>query len=96
MRDDDERCAVAVQSAKERNDLRTGARVELAGWLIREEYRRTIGKRTCNRHTLLFAARELGGPMPLPMAEADIGEKLPGACLAMNSTMGVESSSPWG
>jgi hypothetical protein len=55
-------------------DLRGGMTVEVSGWLIAEEQLWTANHRTRDRDTLLFAARQFGGPMIEPVREADVIE----------------------
>src|ERR1700728_237816 len=44
--------------------------------LVHEQDRRLDGERPRDRHPLAHAARQLGGPQPLPPGEADPGEQL--------------------
>src|SRR5438445_4934523 len=58
--DDDDRLTQVVDgAAHEREDLRAGARVEVAGRLVGEDDLRPAGQRTGDSDTLLLATREL-------------------------------------
>src|SRR5690242_7387473 len=76
VRHDDERRAVAIEPVEEANDLRAGAGIQLAGWLVGKEELGLVRQRTRNGHALLLAARELRRAVTEALAQADVREQL--------------------
>jgi hypothetical protein len=56
VRHQDNSGAVSVDAIEQVRDVFAGLLVELTGWLVGKEQRRTIGQRAGNRHTLHLAA----------------------------------------
>ena len=59
------------QCAQQLHDSLAGLAVEVAGRLIGKQERRRADERAGNRDALLFAARQLSGPMRAPVTQAD-------------------------
>src|ERR1051325_9584724 len=77
--DDGGQPGCAYELGKRVEDMARGARVEVAGRLVREQDARRIGNRSRDRDALLLAAGELRRPMLQPLLEAEIAEQLVGA-----------------
>ncbi len=76
VRDDDDRdAALALELLKDLHHLDTGARVEVARRLVREQDRRLGHQRARDRHALLLAARQLIRMMVRAVGEPDRGER---------------------
>ena len=60
-------------------NLLAGLAVQLSGRLVGQEQRGPVGQRARDGHALHLAARELGGPVPAPLAEPHVVEQLAGA-----------------
>ncbi len=74
--DRDDRRAGRVQRLQQREDVRAGAAVEVAGRLVGEQDRRPPDERAGDRDPLALAARELRGRVRQPVREADVVERL--------------------
>ena len=75
---DEEGGAVAIEPAKEVEDLAAGGGVELTGRLVGEQDRRPVGQRAGDGHPLHLSTGELGGTVPRAVAEPDVLQQLPG------------------
>jgi hypothetical protein len=73
--------ALAPQLFQEDHDLVAGAFVEVPGGLVREENSRFLDQGARDRYPLLLAAGQLGGQVPGPVAQPDLGQRLRGALL---------------
>jgi hypothetical protein len=70
--------ALAPQVFQEHHDLVAGAFVEIAGGLVREQNSRSFDQGPGDRHALLLAAGQLRRQMPGPVAQPQLGQRLPG------------------
>ena len=71
---DDRLAELAHGMAHEREDLRTGGAVEVAGRLVGEDDLRPAGQRTGDGDALLLAARQFAGPVLQAVRQPDGGD----------------------
>ncbi len=90
VRDDDDRCAVGGERGEELEDRCRGARVEVAGGLVGDEERRSVGKRACDGGALLLAAGERGGELVTLRGDADALEERGGTRVALGARHGAD------
>ncbi len=69
----------AFSWSSEIEHLLCGVRIEISGRLVGEEERRVLDERAGDGDTLLLAARQLAGPVPLACVEADAREQIAGS-----------------
>ena len=71
MSDDHERDAlIRGEIEKNRHDIRAVVRIQISRWFIREEHLWFIYNCSCDRDSLLFAARKFCGQMVGAVSEA--------------------------
>src|SRR5260370_37938300 len=85
MGDHDDGAAAPVQVVEQRQDLAARPADERAGGLVRQDERGIVDDRSGDRHPLLFASRELMGPMADTMAEPNSVERIPGSASPLRS-----------
>ena len=72
VRRDQGGAALTAHQLEEFGEYRVGGvLVEVAGRLVGEDQRRTIGESASHRHTLLLAARKLRGAMVEPLRKTE-------------------------
>ncbi len=72
------RAELAIDALDHVEHQDAGAEVERAGRLVAEQQRRALGHGARDGHALLLAARELGGEVVQPVAEADQRQRVLG------------------
>lgn len=81
MGDENERRGKAIVECKQQIRNPGGrALVEIAGWLVGEQHRRSRAVRAGDRNALLFSAGQLAGKMAQTIAEAHFVEGVPRVC----------------
>ena len=82
MRDDDEDGLQGRMQIKQHGCDGVGNRgVEVTGWFVAQQQRRTTNQRPGDGGALFFSTRELAGPMLEPFAQTDLLQDLAGARL---------------
>ena len=69
--DDQRRLPLVPQRAEQFDDVPAGARIEVAGGLVRQDQIRRVDQRPRNGHPLLFSARKFVGPVVHAFGQAD-------------------------
>ena len=75
VRDQNDGVAVFVKLFEQVHDVVTGGRVQRAGGLVSQQYRRMINQRAGNRHPLPLAAGKLVGPVRHAIRKIDFAER---------------------
>ena len=60
-----------------------GFRIEIAGWLVGEQYALAVGNRAGNRDALLLAAGQFGRPLMSASGKSQKMQQLAGAVLCL-------------
>jgi len=55
MRDEDDRVARPMKALEYAHNLNACLRIEIAGWFVSKQNRRTVHERTCNRDALALS-----------------------------------------
>ena len=90
VRDHDHSRAEVMHLLDQLEDALACLFIEVAGGLVGEDESRPVGKRACDRHTLLLAARETGRPEGDAILEPHLLQEAPAAIATLRGRQAAE------